>query len=60
MCLPSSSGDQLASAAPSRRTAPRASGHTPVSARARVDLPAALGPITASTVPALIVEADVR
>ena len=35
-----------------------ASGHTPVSARARVDLPAALGPITASTVPALSVEAD--
>ena len=32
--------------------APRASGHTPVSARARVDLPAALGPTTASTVPA--------
>ena len=35
MCRPRSSGDQLASAAPSSRMAPRFSGHTPVSARAR-------------------------
>ena len=54
MCRPNSSGDHLSSAAPSSLTCPRARPQTPVIARARLDLPAALGPMMPTASPASI------
>ena len=55
---PSASGSHWSRVAPSRRTSPRRVGHTPTRARARVDLPEALGPIRPRPWPACIWKRD--
>ena len=54
MCRPNASGDHWSSAAPSKRTLPRTGCHTPTKARARDDLPDALGPTMPSALPLFI------
>ena len=56
MCLPRMSGCHCSSAAPSRRTRPRAGAQAPMTTRTSEDLPAPLGPMTPRALPAFSVK----